>query len=162
MLCILLQGMQRITIDVGIVGFYISILGVVGAIVAGVWRISRLFNGKADRFNTNNALEKKVGKVDFDKYVREHSKLHDVLNESFLREVEKANVATQQFVQDMVARMEESSQFQKDFNKDISKRQDELFKQQGEVLVKVGKIEANLEILINDFNNRQLIRKEKR
>lgn len=162
MLCILLQGMQRITIDVGTVGFYISILGVVGAIVAGVWRISRLFNGKADRFNTNNALEKKVGKVDFDKYVREHSKLHDILNESFLREVEKANVATQQFVQDMVARMEESSQFQKDFNKDISKRQDELFKQQGEVLVKVGKIEANLEILINDFNNRQLIRKEKR
>lgn len=163
MLCILLlEKAQEIVINVGTTGFYISIAGVIGTLGIGIWRMSAAFSDKADKSYVDDVFKKKMDQDDFDAYVENHEELHNTINKSLLRELEQSSNRTQQFIQDVLTRMEENSQYQREFNKDIVKKQDELFKQQGEMMIKIGKIETSLGVLVNDFNNRQVTINRKR
>lgn len=156
MFCILLlEKAQEIVINVGTIGFYISVAGVIGTLGLGLWRISAAFNSKADKSYVEEKMEEKMDQDDFNDFKQEHAKHHEDINKHLFREMEQSNINTQKFIQDVMFRIEENAQAQRDFNKSIVAKQDEMGKAQSDMLVKIGKIETSLGILVNDFNNRQ-------
>lgn len=145
---ILLQSSQEITVNVGATGFYVSVGGVIGTLGLVIWRMSRAFNSKADKSFVEEKMSKKVDSDDFDEFKRDHEKRHESINDSFIKEMDRAAQEHQKFVQDIMSRIEENTQNQREFNKEIARKQETL-------LTKVIAIETNMNTLITDYNNRQ-------
>lgn len=149
------QAAQEGLVMVERIHLYISVIAIIVTMLGGVWRASYVFNKKADKDDT-------VSSDEFEEYKENHDKWHKrdedslkSMNETLIKSIDNSRTQYQQHLHDIMARFEENIQEQRRFNQMVMDKQDVMAKNQGDMSVAIGKIESNLNILVQDYNHRQ-------